>query len=356
MSTNAGPATAKVFELRPSHLTRLVEREGREVEARPGAVLDDLADAIEAIHACANLAGFSKRARDLIFALATCVHSRTGDYVDLIDEELAELQNCDAKTVQRQRQDYLREARERRFDLIAIVEGEYDSDAKRHAPTRYKFIVGEVVDQIVTEARAREGWDTLGRMRQREGIQRAAASLYEDIPDAPPRRRKRRRPRTASAEIATCQKLIGKQLEKLREFALHLPCAEREWLLEEPGYLRTWWHEVRARMDEFCDAYSPQDNEPSRVGAVGGQIVHPPPDEETAVREVHPEDSAAWDKLEERVSAPPIRSVEVALRPPESVPRDLSCESEGEGPDPLSVEELEAEAVRAEACGWRAPW
>jgi hypothetical protein len=110
VSTHPAPS-AKVYDLRPADLTRFVARQSHEPAVQSAAVLDDLADAIEAIHACANLAGFSERPRSLIFALASFTRARSGDYVELFDEELAQMQNCSTKTVCRQRAAYLREAR-----------------------------------------------------------------------------------------------------------------------------------------------------------------------------------------------------------------------------------------------------
>jgi hypothetical protein len=350
MSTYPAP-TAQVYDLRPSHLPRLVERQSLAGDAHPAAVLDDLADAVEAIHACANLAGFSERSRSLLFALATCAHARCSDYVELFDQELADLQGCSTKTVQRQRADYLREACALKFDLVGVVEGEFDRDANQHAATRYRFLVGETVARIVADARKAEGWGALDRKRQREAIRRAAARVYEDIPDAPPRRRKGKRPRKASAEVETCQKIVRKQLEKLRDRASRLPRPERTRLLEEPGDLCSWWLEVRADMDAFCAVDSPQTAETSEVDGGGGQFVHHPPDDEPVETEASPEARAEWDKLEARLTEPRVRSVRVDLRPPAPVPRELPGRADGE----MTVEELEAEAVRAEACGEREP-
>jgi hypothetical protein len=145
--------------------------------------------------------------------------------------------------------------------------------------------------------------------------------------------------------VKTCQKIVEGQLKKLRERASHLPRAERERLCDE---LRAWWLTERKEMDAFCEADSPQSDESTRLG----QLVHHPPDDEPAEREPCAEDLAMWNRLEERVGAPPIQSVEIALRPPAPVPRSLTYEPD----DEMTVEELEAEAVRAEACGERAPW
>ncbi|MCA1632092.1 MAG: hypothetical protein LC774_17565, partial [Acidobacteria bacterium] len=187
-------------------------------------------------------------------------------------------------------------------------------------------------------------------------IRRVAADVYEEIPDAPPRRRKRKRPRTASAEVETCRKIVTGQLKKLRDRVSHLSSSERTRLLEDPGELRAWWLEVSTEMDAFCGVESSQTSETTQVGQGGGQFVHHPADDQPAEREVSAEDHATFNRLEERLNAPLIRSVELTLRPPELVPRELTDDPDGDGAGPVSLEELEAEAVRAEACGERAPW
>ena len=111
------------------------------------------------------------------------------------------------------------------------------------------------------------------RRRQREAIRRAAERVYDEIPEAPPRRRKRKRPRLAAAEVETHRKAADTHL---RYLAQHLPPAEAERLLDDPGELRQWWLEVRAEMNALCGVNSPQPSDGSHVDKGGGQIVHPP--------------------------------------------------------------------------------
>jgi hypothetical protein len=124
--------TAKVFDITPAHLRRSLQ--SREA-AQTATILDDLADGIEAVHQLANLARFSERPRALIFSIATAAHKAGEDFTELYDAEVAELQGCSERTVRRQRADYLKEARERGFGFVEIIEGDYSRDAGKNAPT-----------------------------------------------------------------------------------------------------------------------------------------------------------------------------------------------------------------------------
>src|SRR5205085_6496153 len=109
MSANIKP-TATVHDIAPARLFRLIERQSSEAQLSAD-IMADFADSIEATHTIANLAGYSNRARDLIFVVASRTHNCAGATVEMTDEVAAEVQGCSTKTVQRQRKDYLRESR-----------------------------------------------------------------------------------------------------------------------------------------------------------------------------------------------------------------------------------------------------
>ena len=109
MSANI-KTTAPVHDIAPARPFRLVERQSNEVEPS-ASIMADFADSIEVTHTIANLAGYSNRARDLIFVIASRTHNCAGATVEMTDEAAAELQGCSTKTVQRQRADYKRERR-----------------------------------------------------------------------------------------------------------------------------------------------------------------------------------------------------------------------------------------------------
>lgn len=161
--------TAQVFETTPARLLSLVERQP-DGATSTSPVSADVADGLEAINQIANLAGYGEGVRNFVFAVATLAHNRGGKSVELYDEEFAELwDDCSTKTVQRQRVDYLSESRRlRTVDLVGIVEGEFDRDKSRHAPTRYTFHLAGTVERIVADARSDPRWHDLERKAQRE--------------------------------------------------------------------------------------------------------------------------------------------------------------------------------------------
>ena len=335
-------STAHAFDVAPARVLSLVERPAHGASS----VADDMADGIEAIHQIANLAGFSERPRAFIFALATAAHANGSASVDLYDAQLAGLQNCSDKTVQRQRADYLNESRRlRTVDLVGIEEGEYDRESDCHAPTRYTFHLAGTVERIVADARSDPRWHELDRGAQRELLKQASARAYELIPDARRKGRKRKRPRLASKVVESHLKAAETHLRKLRETARQLSETERGRLFGDPGELRARWLKARAEMDVLCGVHSPHPVTSNDLEGGGGQFVHHhPPADEPATPEPTAEDAAAWDRLCSGLSQSSVRAVEVELRPPEYPPGELTYE--------LDEDELrEAEAVRAEGCG-----
>lgn len=354
---SANPRTAPVREIAPARLLSLIERQTGAADT--GAdVAADLADAVEAIHQIANLAGFSERPRAFVLALASAAHSQDSDCVELYDEELAELQNCSAKTVGRQRADYLRETRRlRTVDHVGVEEGGYNRARSRMEPSRYSLHLSGVVAAVVAEARSDPRWADLDRKAQRDLLKRSAARVYDDIPDARRQGRKRRRPRLASDVVETHRKSADTHLRKLRETAALLTLAGRQRLVDEPGELRAWWLVVRAEMDALCDVNSPHPVTPKDIGGEGEQFVRASADEDSGETDLNlvneegaevepsPEVAAAWERLESRLTpTTAIHTVEVPLRPPEAPPGEL-------GNEPDEDTAMEAEAIRAEGCG-----
>src|SRR5205085_9666844 len=64
---------------------------------------------------------------------------------------------------------------------------------KMFAITRYTFHLGGTVAAVVAEARHHPQWHEFDRPRQCEELKRVAAHLYDEIPEARPKPRKRRR-------------------------------------------------------------------------------------------------------------------------------------------------------------------
>lgn len=269
--------SARVLDFNPGALRHAVE--GSKVEAQPAGIFADVADGIEAIHQLCNCAGFSERPRAFIFALASAAKTNGTDRVELFDAELADLQGCSERTVQRQRTDYKLEASRLRFGMIEIIDGDFDKSQNKYAPTLYRFAHPEAVEQIVASARTAEGWQESPRKSQRAAIKRAAKERYRLIPDARSKARKPRRNRLATAEIETCKKIIKTKLESLKDKTERLPEAVREQLMnpDESGDLLNWWLNVRAEMDAFFGIDGAQVTVPVEDDTHTRQLVGYPP-------------------------------------------------------------------------------
>jgi hypothetical protein len=351
--------SATVHDFTPAQFRRTTTKQPSVAPQAAFSIYDDLADGIEAMHQCMNLAGFSERSRAFILALASAAHSRGRDFVKLFDEDLAQLQNCSIKTVQRQRKFYLMESQKLNFVPVEIQEGKFNQDTQRNEPTEYRFHLGEIIEQIVVEARSSKWWHDTDRDKQREAIKRAAASVYDEIPEAKSKRRKEKRPRLAVAEIETCLKVIETKLNTVKEVVSKLPFAEHDRIMdpETPGDVYAHLLKLRAKIDGLLNIDSPQTADSEKVNMGGGHFVHPPPAVGESVRAgataspqptlaeeplpecVHPSSSysadtlersaselaraeADWAELEARICEPQIKRVEVRVRPVEPLPED----------------------------------
>jgi hypothetical protein len=295
------------------------DREARGTQARkavaPAGILDDLADGIEAIHQIANLAGYTERPRAFICALATAAHSLSGEPIEISDKDLANLQGCNERTVQRQRHDYRKESQARNFDLVEIIEGDFDKESMHNLPTKYRFHIGNAVEQIVTEARSTTDWHELNRRQQRDAIARAAARVYKEIRRAPGYRRKQKGNRPATAEIETRMKAAHTNLRRMKEMAAHLPPPQMHAeLMSADAPLHKKWLEIRSEMDELFGVDSLQSADVMEDKAGGRQFVVPSPPSPECIGLVAASSLETQTEPEEEPAAPPVSP----LPPPES--------------------------------------
>lgn len=333
-------SSARVVDFTPKQAGRWMDKEAA---ARSGAVLDDVADGILALDFALSFAGFSYEARQ--FELSVIGLLGGGDStVEIYDGELAKHVQCSDRTVRRWRQAHIRESRARKFSLIHIGEGDYTGRHK-YEKTSYSLnpAVGPYLAAVLIEARAS---DLYGSDR-RGAVERAAEEHYHEIPDAPPRAR-RRKPRPAPAvrierAFANAAKNVEKGKLALRELDAEslsalLEGAQGEELRQSLLKLQA---DIAEALKSLTQKSSLQPTETEEVDERLGHFVLTHAVSKPA--EPDPEDVATWEAIERRAAgAPRVVSREVLLRPPpDESPPD----------DPRGVEEEEADAIRAEGCG-----
>lgn len=331
------PKSAKVFDVTPTQLRRTLRSSS--VEQPAATLLDDIADGIEAIHQLANAAGFSERPRAFIFALASAAHKSGEQFVKLYDDELAAQQGCSTRTVRRQRADYLRESRAKRFGFVEVIEGDYNRGTNQNAPTRYRFHVGGQIAEAVALARQTEGWAEMNRAQQRKAIARACEEVFQTIPDARRERRKGRRPRLATAELKSRVKAAETHIDAAGEIAFTLSESARAELAEEGSELRARLLKIRAQLDELLEISGAESvDAPEVVRGVRTNCPHPPvsappaepvrvdinntrtttPPEPPPVEHT-PEAVSLFEDICERLTTPKVQTAEIALKAPPPV-------------------------------------
>lgn len=334
---------AKVYDYTPEAFRRTLGKQEPTGEAQAFAAVDDMADGILALDYALTFAGFSYEARQLTLSIVGEVGGR-GERLEFYDKELAERLNCCDRTIRRWRAAHIKEARAKRFSLICVEECEYDPARKQYEPAAYSFTAGDYVNRVVAAARASELYQT----DRRAAIEHAAGELYDEIPDAPTRARRRKPRRAPTVKVEQAFVNAAKNVEKGRRALQDLPADSRAALLagSQGEELRLTLVKLQADvvevLEDFPQKNSLQDAEGEEVGG-GYRTFQPtplpcpaPPQEEPGA-----EDMAAWEEIERRAAGEPrVRSRELELRPPWGPQTRAELE-----------EEIEAEAIRAEACG-----
>jgi hypothetical protein len=320
--------SAHVIDITPTAFRRTLY--GRQQQPAEGgqtaAVLDDCADGILALDCALTFAGFGYGARQLVLSVVGLLGG--GDStLEVFDGELANHVQCSDRTIRRWRAAHLKESKARRFSLLEIVEGEYNASRQCYEKTSYRFTAPDYVDAVVHEARA---FDLYKRDR-RAAIEQAAEEHYADIPDAPPRRRSRKPRRAPAARVEQAFVNAARNVEKGKLALNELADDSRVALLESPQgtELRKTLLKLRSDIAEILENF-PQATEGEEDDRGIGQNVRYPLDACPCA-----EDVAAWEAIERRAGgAPNVVTREIPL---------LSS--------PGSDEELETEAIRAEARG-----
>jgi hypothetical protein len=325
---------ASFRDVRPSRIrTQLLQSS---VEPRPESILCDMADGNLATEFIFSFAGFTHAESNLVLTIIGII-SDGQDGVELYDEDIAKVAQCDVRTVQRWRKAYLERAKFLSFWPLAIEQGEYVKRETRYLPTSYRVTFADTLEKIVSVARASSDYEK----DRRGAIERTAGLYYEDIEQAPPKMRTRKPKRAkptplshleaASRKLATAQTALVEMPERQRNAYLNGQREDLELKLEA----------LRAQMAEIESVLSgiPPTVENEAVEYIPDILSGIPPsvveEEEECTTQHSPEAVAVFDGLLTRLRSPAVLRTEVVV-----VAR---------APDPDEV--AEAEAVRAEACG-----
>lgn len=330
-------SSARVVDFTPKQAGRWLDKEAA---ARSGAVLDDMADGILALDFALAFAGFTYEARQFELSVIGLLGGG-GSTLEIFDGDLAKHVQCSDRTIRRWRKAHIRESRVKKFSLLYIGEGDYNG-RMRYEKTAYGLnpALNTYLDAVVTQARASD----LYRSDRVGAVERAAEEHYHEIPDAPPRARKRK-PRPAPAvRVERAFANAAKNVEKGKLALRELDAESLATLLEsEQGEdLRRALLKLQADIAEALETL-PQVAEREAVDEGLGQNVLTPAVSEQG--EPRTEDAALWEEIERRAAGVPLvvsREVQLRLPQPDESPPVLPAQS---------VEEAEAEAIRHEACG-----
>ena len=314
---------------------------------QPG-VFSDMTDGAAVMQLFFNLAGFEWKETKIFLPVAELCGA-AGRTVSLYDDELAEHARCTDRTVRNWRRDYLARAATVSFHPLEVAEGEYDRDKQRYERTRYTVAeaVAEQIERAVAAARAMPDYAT-DRM---ECLERAARVAYDDIPDAPAKKGRKRKPKKSlQPEVIKSLTSAQKGIEKGRRALDELGERRRAALLAGQGEeLRDLLLAMRGEIESMLSEIS-EDAESVEVDDIPENLSGIPPapdldseqdseqpknafreDINTYTRKVpdepdepslSPEAEAVFDGLMRRLTAPKVRSVEIVLREPEEGPPD----------------------------------
>ncbi|MET0649195.1 MAG: hypothetical protein ABW208_21510 [Pyrinomonadaceae bacterium] len=288
-------------------------------------MLDDMADGILALDFALTFAGFSYEARQLTLSIVGLLGGG-GGRLEVFDKELAKHLGCSDRTIRRWRKAHIRVSKEKKFSLLYIEQGEY-TGRKRYEKTAYSLnpAVGPYLAAAVAAARASDLYEG----DRRGAVERSADEYYCDIPDAPPRARQRKPRRAPSVKVEQAFVCASRNVEKGRQALHDLSDDSRVALLDgtQGEKLRQMLLKLSSDIAEVL-ASLPQPAQSEEVNKGLGHFVP------TLSVEPRAEDVSIWEAIERRaVGAPHVVSRAVNLRPP------------------LTEEDEEAEAVRAEGCG-----
>ncbi|MFL6333815.1 MAG: hypothetical protein ACJ754_10935 [Pyrinomonadaceae bacterium] len=332
--------SAKVLDISLGQFRRSMQG----TEAESAGVFSDMADGAAVMQLFFNFAGF-ELAETKIFMPVAELCGDAGRSVELYDEELAEFARCTDRTVRNWRRDYLARAATVSFHPLEITEGEYDREKQRYERTGYTVAAGvvEQIERAVVAARSMPDYES-----DRMGcLERAARFAYDNIPDAPAKKDRKRKPKKSQADAVKIFANARKGVEKGRRALAELEERRRKALMAGRGEeLRELLLAMRGEIDEILAGIS-EDVEEKEVSYIpenfsgippssetdGGEAVAAEPSGESGFRvntkntrkppdepEPDPEAVAIFDSVCSRLRAPMVQTTAMRVREPEPDP------------------------------------
>jgi hypothetical protein len=299
--------TATVHDITPAQFKRMAER--AETNTRPSnSILEDMADGILALDLALTFAGVSYKARQLTLSVVGLLGG-SGELLRAFDAELAAHLKCATRTIRRWRAAHNEESRRIRFSLLEITEGEYEAEHQRYKKTTYRFTASTYVEAAVNQARSSE----LYVRDRRAAIEHAAEEHYSEIPNAPPRQR-RRKPRRAPAEkIERAFINAAKNVKKGKRALMELGGDSREALLEsgQGAELRDTLSELQTEITEVLEIFPERSEREELKGGTGHFVLYPAPDNRLAPSVV---DQDSWERTVAGLTEPAVQGRELRLR------------------------------------------
>jgi hypothetical protein len=216
-------------------------------------LVEDAADVVCALNWVMTYAGFGEGVRSWVESVFSLIEQGDGEGCDLTDPEFAEHLNCSERTILRKRSQYQKEAGLNGFDMLVIVEGNYDQKTGKNRPTRYSLACRDLLVRIIERARGSHLW---AKGETRRALKEEAKAQFLQEPDTPSLGKKRKaKTRSVESEIESLKKTMRTLTAKLGD----LERARRR------GNVREMWESLSAELDEIVEAAAIPDAPPQTV-------------------------------------------------------------------------------------------
>jgi hypothetical protein len=211
--------------LGPLPITQAVEAKDKAaydlIDEASATLAQDGRDYIAALFWMATGAGFSDASVSLLCAVAAYEDCQELDErgCEITDAELSEFMACSERTVQRKRQQYLKEEKQLKVPFLRITEGDYDKAQEKNRPTRYQFLRDTDIADAVLETRQM----ALYASDRRKALKLSALRVYDSLAKSKSAiRRRKKRTLSIDAERQRIINTLRTNVARLKEIQSHM--------------------------------------------------------------------------------------------------------------------------------------